>query len=174
MNENKRVLINGLTKQETEATASCAGLSNGESKQAEPVQPAVLSEQLLGAIARGWCHERNKHKVMDSDLAYAIAEEVKSLLHSPAVAVNSHVNETPKNEHDSDDVLNKTGNVDMTRTDYLNEISRFKRVLDALDFQHRLNGHQYTPSEIQSVRKSLRVLEQLVEVGLFDIKREVA
>lgn len=27
----------------------------------------------------------------------------------------SHVNETPKNEHDSNDVLNKSGNVDMMR-----------------------------------------------------------
>ncbi len=62
----------------------------------------------------------------------------------------------------------------MTRTDYLNEINHFKHVLSALDAQHRLNGHQYTPAEIQSVRKSLRVLEQLVEVGLFDIKQKVA
>lgn len=38
MNENdKQVLINGLTKHETETTASCVGLMNGESKQAEPV-----------------------------------------------------------------------------------------------------------------------------------------
>jgi hypothetical protein len=31
---------------------------------------------LLGAIARGWCSKKNKKKVMDSDLANAIALEV--------------------------------------------------------------------------------------------------
>lgn len=54
---------------------------------AQPVQPAVSTEQLLGAVARGWCHERNKHKVMDTDLAYAIAEQVEKLFQSPAPAV---------------------------------------------------------------------------------------
>ena len=58
----------------------------------------------------------------------------------------------------------------MTRTDYLNEISRFKHVLSALDAQHRLNGHQYTPSDIQNLRKALTMLEQLVETGLYDIQ----
>lgn len=48
MNENKRVLINGLTKQETEATASCAGLSNGESKQAEPVGVEKFTALMVG------------------------------------------------------------------------------------------------------------------------------
>lgn len=33
-------------------------------------------EELLGAIARGWCHKKNSSKVMDSDLAVAISEEV--------------------------------------------------------------------------------------------------
>lgn len=60
----------------------------------------------------------------------------------------------------------------MTRTDYINEISRFKSVLSALDAQHRLNGHQYTPSDIQNVRKALTVLEQLVTVGLYDVKEQ--
>lgn len=59
----------------------------------------------------------------------------------------------------------------MTRTDYLNEISRFKHVLSALDAQHRLNGHLYTPSEIQNVRRALTVLEQLVETGVYDVKK---
>lgn len=59
----------------------------------------------------------------------------------------------------------------MTRTDYLNEISRFKHVLSALDAQHRLNGHPYTPSEIQNARRAITVLEQLVETGVYDVKR---
>ena len=34
-------------------------------------------ENILGVIARGWGHKENEHKEMDSDLAKAIAEEVK-------------------------------------------------------------------------------------------------
>ena len=34
-------------------------------------------EELLGAIARGWCSEKNSHKTMDSDLALAIFDEVE-------------------------------------------------------------------------------------------------
>lgn len=60
----------------------------------------------------------------------------------------------------------------MTRTDYLNEITHFKHVLSALDAQHRLNGHAYTSSDIQNVRKALTILEQLVTVGLYDAKGE--
>ena len=33
----------------------------------------------IEAIARGWCHEKNCHKTMDTDLAMAIAEEVLKL-----------------------------------------------------------------------------------------------
>lgn len=47
-------------------------------------QAQIDINQLLQAIARGWCHERNKHKVMDTDLAYAIAEQVEKLLQTPA------------------------------------------------------------------------------------------
>lgn len=81
----------GIPKEHWEAAKYFAEFWEQNNKKPQPVQPAVLNEQLLGAIARGWCHERNKHKVMDSDLAYAIAEEVKSLLHSPAVAVNEQL-----------------------------------------------------------------------------------
>lgn len=34
-------------------------------------------EELLGAIARGWCSEKNEHKTMDPDLALAIFDEVE-------------------------------------------------------------------------------------------------
>ena len=37
-------------------------------------------EELLGAIARGWCTPVNEKKVMDSDLAIAIAEEIVKYL----------------------------------------------------------------------------------------------
>lgn len=48
-----------------------------------PQQEPVALESLLGAIARGWCHEKNANKEMDSDLAMAIATEVKTLYATP-------------------------------------------------------------------------------------------
>ena len=41
------------------------------------VRECVNREQLLGAIARGWCSEKNSHKTMDPDLALAIFDEVE-------------------------------------------------------------------------------------------------
>lgn len=41
------------------------------------VKECANREQLLGAIARGWCSEKNSHKTMDSDLALAIFDEVE-------------------------------------------------------------------------------------------------
>jgi hypothetical protein len=41
------------------------------------VAECVNREELLGAIARGWCSEKNAHKTMDSDLALAIFDEVE-------------------------------------------------------------------------------------------------
>ena len=41
------------------------------------VRECVNREELLGAIARGWCSEKNQHKTMDSDLALAIFDEVE-------------------------------------------------------------------------------------------------
>jgi len=41
------------------------------------VRECVNREALLGAIARGWCSEKNSHKTMDSDLALAIFDEVE-------------------------------------------------------------------------------------------------
>jgi len=41
------------------------------------VKECVNREALLGAIARGWCSEKNSHKTMDSDLALAIFDEVE-------------------------------------------------------------------------------------------------
>jgi len=41
------------------------------------VQECANREALLGAIARGWCSEKNSHKTMDSDLALAIFDEVE-------------------------------------------------------------------------------------------------
>jgi hypothetical protein len=41
------------------------------------VAECVNREALLGAIARGWCSEKNSHKTMDSDLAMAIFDQVE-------------------------------------------------------------------------------------------------
>jgi hypothetical protein len=41
------------------------------------VKECINREELLGAIARGWCSEKNQHKTMDSDLALAIFDEVE-------------------------------------------------------------------------------------------------
>ena len=44
-------------------------------------QPAEVSDaELLGAIARGWCHPKNSGKEVDADLAAAIAEEIHAIL----------------------------------------------------------------------------------------------
>ena len=44
-------------------------------------QPAEVSDaELLGAIARGWCHPKNSGKEVDADLAAAIAEEIRAIL----------------------------------------------------------------------------------------------
>jgi len=41
------------------------------------VRECVNREALLGAIARGWCSEKNSHKTMDPDLALAIFDQVE-------------------------------------------------------------------------------------------------
>lgn len=41
------------------------------------VEECIDREALLGAIARGWCSEKNSHKTMDPDLALAIFDEVE-------------------------------------------------------------------------------------------------
>jgi hypothetical protein len=57
---------------------------------AAPAPAALTAEQILGAVARGWCHPRNKFKVMDPDLAIAIAAEVNAMIAAaPVPAVQS-------------------------------------------------------------------------------------
>ena len=46
-----------------------------------------LISEVRGAVARGWCADKNRHKEMDSDLAEAIAQEVMLLLPSGFVPV---------------------------------------------------------------------------------------
>ena len=48
----------------------------------------IEKEEILGAIARGWCSEDNERKQMDPDLALAIAEEIYKLIHIDIVKEN--------------------------------------------------------------------------------------
>jgi len=53
-------------------------ITDGLQKFAELiVKECINREELLGAIARGWCSEKNEHKTMDADLAVAIFDEVE-------------------------------------------------------------------------------------------------
>ena len=59
-----------------------------ESVAAQPSQAPVVQsnlEAIRGAVARGWCHPKNSHKAMDSDLALAIADEVSAINAAPVV-----------------------------------------------------------------------------------------
>ena len=50
---------------------------------AQPEQEPVVWEDVLGAIARGWTHDDNKHKTMDVQLAVAIAKEIQDMVIAP-------------------------------------------------------------------------------------------
>lgn len=51
------------------------------SPQQEPDRLDSLGpDKIRGAVARGWCHPLNAAKVMDSDLALAIAAEVSAAI----------------------------------------------------------------------------------------------
>lgn len=45
-----------------------------------PQRQPLTMETILSAVSRGWCHEKNASKTMDSELAVAIAKEVQDLL----------------------------------------------------------------------------------------------
>ena len=45
-----------------------------------------LKEEIIGAVARGWCDPKNSHKIMDPDLAFAISTEVMKVLETNIVA----------------------------------------------------------------------------------------
>jgi hypothetical protein len=49
----------------------------------QPEQEPVAWEDVLGAIARGWTHDDNKHKTMDVQLAVAIAKEIQDMVIAP-------------------------------------------------------------------------------------------
>jgi hypothetical protein len=57
--------------------------ASGPQNAPDPAVVAIVSspeyQQILGAVARGWCHRINAGKPMDPDLAVCIAYEVHQL-----------------------------------------------------------------------------------------------
>ena len=41
---------------------------------------SVSKDDILGAVARGWCHKKTEKNVMDVDLASAITDEIVKIL----------------------------------------------------------------------------------------------
>ncbi len=41
---------------------------------------SVSKDDIAGAVARGWCHKANEKKTMDTDLAFAITDEIVKIL----------------------------------------------------------------------------------------------
>jgi hypothetical protein len=60
-------------------------------------------ENVAGAIARAWCHDENREKVMDEKLALAAAEEVMALINRHDDADDAETDL----EHDLSAVLNR-------------------------------------------------------------------
>lgn len=79
MNEKIKQLAEQATIRKFDGTGTDMGkLVLDEQKFAELiVRECINREELLGAIARGWCSEKNSHKTMDPDLALAIFDEVE-------------------------------------------------------------------------------------------------
>jgi ATP-dependent Clp protease ATP-binding subunit ClpC len=68
--------------------ASYNGVDLGETNdvRVEPPQPMSPSRvAILGAVARGWCHDKNTGKTMDKELAIAIADEVEKIMKPPQI-----------------------------------------------------------------------------------------
>lgn len=51
-------------------------------KRRTEMKPHSIQE-IRGAVARGWCHDQNRHKEMDADLAEAISQEIRKMLNDP-------------------------------------------------------------------------------------------
>ncbi len=41
---------------------------------------SITTKDIHGAMSRAWCHSENEHKIMDTDLALAAAEEIETLI----------------------------------------------------------------------------------------------
>jgi hypothetical protein len=52
----------------------------------------IENAELLGAIARGYCHPVNSSKILDPDLCSAIAEEMQNLLQNFSPNIKEELN----------------------------------------------------------------------------------
>jgi hypothetical protein len=75
--EALEVATTPLAKDRQEVLRAQAALRE---RLAQPEQEPVAWEDVLGAIARGWTHDDNKHKPMDVQLAVAIAKEIQDMV----------------------------------------------------------------------------------------------
>ena len=73
-------LVTELTNHDDAVYAAIDALRE---RLAQPVQEPAAWEDVLGAIARGWTHDDNKHKPMDVQLAVAIAKEIQDMVSAP-------------------------------------------------------------------------------------------
>ena len=64
-----------------------------------------MSDELLEAVARGWCHTRNAKKEMDLDLALAIAQEVRPLI----IQLNKEIERLTRERDEAIAELNNSG-----------------------------------------------------------------
>ena len=53
----------------------------------QAVAEPLSAEQILGAVARGWCHPTTSSKEMDAELALAIAAEVSALIDAHGIGI---------------------------------------------------------------------------------------
>ena len=53
-----------------------------------------MRNEIIGAIARGWCSPENSHKEMDTTLAEAIANEVMKIIDTKFTSDNSECTAT--------------------------------------------------------------------------------
>lgn len=61
------------------ANSLMRGYDQARQKHIVAISEDELRERLRGAVARGWCADKNANKEMDADLAEAIVEELLAL-----------------------------------------------------------------------------------------------
>ena len=86
----------------------------------QPEQEPVAWEDVLGAIARGWTHDDNKHKTMDVRLAVAIAKEIQDMVIAPP-------HRKPLTDEKISDLWCKVSNTDFVTAD----THEFARAIEA-------------------------------------------
>lgn len=71
-----------------------------------------MRNEIIGAIARGWCSPENSHKEMDTTLAEAIADEVIKIIDAKFTSHNSDYAVSPTASPKSCPGCNKVATVE--------------------------------------------------------------